>query len=313
MYPTIYRSVLLVLTAILMTGCVATAPKQPFNQNAFSSGTVVLTCSSIGCASTWGANITRMRSLYDSRQWDALAQNIISINFANDLTYYYLGRAAEGKGYFSAAANYYRASSAAMKCAGIFNVCNGLDVPNLAAARLKIVESSRSASRPSQPTGMSTADAQARLKTLGWYTGVVDGMYGPRTADAIKKYQYSSGLPQTGIIDSATAVALSDVRPAQSSTSRRVDKGADTPVTIPSDGDENRSPPPEAKSESAAKVGQATTLKVRAELLDDPDPFAGVVTTLPRGARVMLLDVVGEWALIEHDGKKGYVYKDQLR
>ena len=53
-----------------------------------------------------------------------------------------------------------------------------------------------------------TAALQAQLKTAGYYTGEVDGIYGPLTVDAVQKLQTEAGLPTTGLVDKATALAL---------------------------------------------------------------------------------------------------------
>jgi peptidoglycan hydrolase-like protein with peptidoglycan-binding domain len=53
-----------------------------------------------------------------------------------------------------------------------------------------------------------TVTLQTNLKTAGFYTGEIDGVYGPATADAVKALQKANGLPQTGWVDQATAAAL---------------------------------------------------------------------------------------------------------
>jgi peptidoglycan hydrolase-like protein with peptidoglycan-binding domain len=53
-----------------------------------------------------------------------------------------------------------------------------------------------------------TAALQAQLTGAGYYTGDVDGIYGPMTVDAVKKLQSEAGLPTTGVVDRATALAL---------------------------------------------------------------------------------------------------------
>jgi peptidoglycan hydrolase-like protein with peptidoglycan-binding domain len=53
-----------------------------------------------------------------------------------------------------------------------------------------------------------TVALQTDLKTAGYYTGEIDGVYGPETADAVKKLQSTSNLPSTGWVDRATAAAL---------------------------------------------------------------------------------------------------------
>jgi murein L,D-transpeptidase YcbB/YkuD len=55
-----------------------------------------------------------------------------------------------------------------------------------------------------------TVDLQTALQTTGYYTGKVDGIYGPGTVEAVKKLQSANGLPVTGYVDRATATALSN-------------------------------------------------------------------------------------------------------
>lgn len=46
--------------------------------------------------------------------------------------------------------------------------------------------------------------AQSQLARLGYYDGVVDGIFGPRTSRAIRQYQSDYGLAVTGRLDRAT-------------------------------------------------------------------------------------------------------------
>ena len=67
--------------------------------------------------------------------------------------------------------------------------------------------------------------AHQKLKDDGDYTGQVDGKMGPKTAQAIKKFQQSNGLPQTGHLDQQTASKLGismsgSSQPPSSSSSR---------------------------------------------------------------------------------------------
>jgi peptidoglycan hydrolase-like protein with peptidoglycan-binding domain len=50
---------------------------------------------------------------------------------------------------------------------------------------------------------------QQDLTTAGFYTGAVDGLYGPQTVAAVQALQASAGLPQTGVVDPTTEAALS--------------------------------------------------------------------------------------------------------
>lgn len=50
--------------------------------------------------------------------------------------------------------------------------------------------------------------AQQKLKEDGDYQGQVDGKYGPKTAEAIKDFQKTNNLPQSGHLDQQTASKL---------------------------------------------------------------------------------------------------------
>jgi peptidoglycan hydrolase-like protein with peptidoglycan-binding domain len=53
-----------------------------------------------------------------------------------------------------------------------------------------------------------TVELQKNLQTAGFYTGDVDGLYGPSTVAAVEALQKSAGLPVTGLVDQATSAAL---------------------------------------------------------------------------------------------------------
>ena len=53
-----------------------------------------------------------------------------------------------------------------------------------------------------------TVALQTDLQKIGYYSDAIDGVYGPQTVDAVKKLQTDSGLPGTGWVDQATALAL---------------------------------------------------------------------------------------------------------
>ena len=49
---------------------------------------------------------------------------------------------------------------------------------------------------------------QTKLKRWGYYTGAVDGIYGPKTKEAVKYFQRKNGLAVDGIVGPQTARAL---------------------------------------------------------------------------------------------------------
>ena len=53
-----------------------------------------------------------------------------------------------------------------------------------------------------------TKEVQTRLKTWGYYTGAIDGINGPQTIAAVKKFQKKYGLTQDGIVGPLTAAKM---------------------------------------------------------------------------------------------------------
>src|SRR5438876_5255991 len=65
-----------------------------------------------------------------------------------------------------------------------------------------------------QPSA-TVRDAQQRLSALGYYTGPIDGLWGPDTQAAVERFQRDRGLQVTGDLNQVTASALQG--PPQSS------------------------------------------------------------------------------------------------
>jgi peptidoglycan hydrolase-like protein with peptidoglycan-binding domain len=61
--------------------------------------------------------------------------------------------------------------------------------------------------------GMTVFELQERLMKLGYKPGTVDGVSGPRTVDALKKYQADNKLPVTGTTDADTIRKLRSEKP----------------------------------------------------------------------------------------------------
>ena len=56
--------------------------------------------------------------------------------------------------------------------------------------------------------GMTVFEMQERLNELGYKLGTVDGVAGPRTVEALKKFQSDNKLSPTGTIDADTIKKL---------------------------------------------------------------------------------------------------------
>jgi peptidoglycan hydrolase-like protein with peptidoglycan-binding domain len=50
---------------------------------------------------------------------------------------------------------------------------------------------------------------QSDFRTLGYYSGNIDGIYGPQTIAAVEAFQEANGLPVTGLVDPPTQAAVS--------------------------------------------------------------------------------------------------------
>jgi peptidoglycan hydrolase-like protein with peptidoglycan-binding domain len=77
--------------------------------------------------------------------------------------------------------------------------------------------------------GPGVTDLQLRLESMGYWTGGVNGVFGPLTQQAVWAFQKVSGLPRTGAVDDATRIAFRTAqRPVPRSPSgyvAEVDKG----------------------------------------------------------------------------------------
>jgi peptidoglycan hydrolase-like protein with peptidoglycan-binding domain len=63
-------------------------------------------------------------------------------------------------------------------------------------------------------------DAQIALRNAGYEPGRIDGVMGPKTQAAIREFQTSRGLPQTGTLDTTTQQQLFAARTPESSWRR---------------------------------------------------------------------------------------------
>jgi peptidoglycan hydrolase-like protein with peptidoglycan-binding domain len=59
--------------------------------------------------------------------------------------------------------------------------------------------------------------AQHQLKVKGLYDGQIDGVVGPQTAEALRRYQRDNGLPETAALDPSTAGRLTGAPPPTAS------------------------------------------------------------------------------------------------
>ena len=110
---------------------------------ALKNGDIRPTCA-VSCSGTNGYHHGRRKIYYDSGLWFDLAVDVVKVGFESDQNYYYLGRSAEGLGYFDAALAYYKLAKTetVFKCDNLVNNCDGLVFPKDIDERLMLVEHS---------------------------------------------------------------------------------------------------------------------------------------------------------------------------
>lgn len=103
-------------------------------------GNARLSCGT-GCAFSRGLNSENMRQLFKLEEWFDLAVITLEVGYQDDLSYFYLGRTAEGIGDYSNAITYYRLAldpnTRGHQCSS--SVCNGVNVASEAKDRIYIV------------------------------------------------------------------------------------------------------------------------------------------------------------------------------
>jgi peptidoglycan hydrolase-like protein with peptidoglycan-binding domain len=67
----------------------------------------------------------------------------------------------------------------------------------------------QAASRDSSATRDQIRGVQGRLARDGFYTGPIDGVWGPDTAAAVSRYQHAHGLEETGKLNRETLDSFS--------------------------------------------------------------------------------------------------------
>ncbi len=92
----------------------------------------------------------------------------------------------------------------------------------LITAIMILFESSAFALSKMGSTGQEVRNIQTRLKSWGYYTYTVDGIYGSRTVTAVKSFQRKNGLTPDGIAGPATLSKIGLPTGSTSSSSSNV-------------------------------------------------------------------------------------------
>jgi hypothetical protein len=128
------------------------------------------------CLAEWRRAQPQAAQLDAGTRWQDLAMLLTRIGYQDDLSLYYLGRAAEGLGSREAAASYYRQSTqlsgTSGSCQSLSRLCGGVALPRAAALRVAAVERElyrvrprRTGPAPQEPATPASAPADVEAPT----------------------------------------------------------------------------------------------------------------------------------------------------
>jgi len=152
---------------IAATGCAsqfgeATPERRAAMLHDFRDGKAELNCR-LACQLTYDHALASLHVMHQTQDWAGLAENVLRIGYSSDLSYYYLGRAAEGLTYPKAALHYYQISGGlattderGARCAASAQ-CNGIELPSALKPRIAAVNAQLAPRRAAAPRP-TTAD-----------------------------------------------------------------------------------------------------------------------------------------------------------
>ena len=204
-----------VLTVAAMTGCTMKNANVPPDElmRQFQAGQPMLDCSMEECGLGWMQNRQKAELLEATGRWQELALFVMQIGFMDDLTYYYLGRAAQELGYLQAAQRYYqiaeRLSVTELACGNRpHNICNGHVFPDQLYPHLEVVEARLAAiSAPSEAPDQTRTRRVVRRQVPQASTSRSAPPTGQGATPA--SAAGSSPAPSSGFVEPAPAAASS--------------------------------------------------------------------------------------------------------
>ena len=150
------RRLVILATCLVLAGC-AGRPSPPTPEQSLAllrTGQPVLSCRE-PCLAEWQIAQPQAAQLDAGRRSRELAVLVMRIGYQDDLSLYYLGRAAEGMGYRAAAVSYYRQSmqlsGTSISCQYLSRQCGGVALPRAAESRVAALERMLNPPRPRRP------------------------------------------------------------------------------------------------------------------------------------------------------------------
>lgn len=106
-----------------------------------------------------------------------------------------------------------------MLCVLVFSLCIACSCPIKTDAAIYIAPATSYKLLEYGARGSTVKKLQTRLASLGYYTGEIDGKYGPLTKAAVKDFQNTVGIKATGVANSNTQKTLFDSKTKAKSNS----------------------------------------------------------------------------------------------
>ena len=140
-----YTRGLITLACLAVVGCAEQpdAAKQAQTLAELRAGDALPACRE-PCLAAWRDAQPQAAQLDAAARWQDLALLVMRVGYRDDLSLYYLGRAAEGLGSRGAAAGYYRQSMQLSRspasCDKLSRMCGGVGLPHAALARAAAID-----------------------------------------------------------------------------------------------------------------------------------------------------------------------------
>ncbi len=144
-------------------------------------------------------------------------------------------------------------------------------------------------------SGEEVIRLQNRLLVLGYYSGVVDGLYGSGTVAAVREFQAKNLLNDTGIADEATLTLLY--------SDRAVAKNAvvTLPTAVPT------SAPTATPAPSSVTFPFTASTNTSVNLRKGKGTSYARIVTIPKNAKVTVLALDGNYLKVKYGQYTGYV------
>jgi hypothetical protein len=170
------RQSLVGLVGLVLASCAEKPPTLEPSQilAQLQAGRLELSCRD-ACLAEWQRVQPTAEQLDVGSRWYDLAALVVRTRYQDNLTLYYLGRAAQGLEYYSAAQSYYgqsmQLSGTSIACENMSKVCGGMTFPKAASFRLAEVDQAllppkpRPARAPLTPPPVPSATSEGDTET----------------------------------------------------------------------------------------------------------------------------------------------------